>query len=273
MTPGWSLQVGGDDSLPTLSLPDAWQAVDLVSDLHLSPQVPATVAAFEHYLGGTRADAVLLLGDVFEVWIGDDVLADPCSFESHRIAALQAAGRRCALAFMPGNRDFLVGAAMSRAAGWLALDDPTCLDAWGQRLVLMHGDALCLDDVYYQRFRSQVRSAQWRAGFLAQPLSQRQAIAAQLRAASEARKREIGPEGYGDLDPSAMRCALIEAGAQVLIHGHTHRPGTESLGPALRRWVLSDWDLEPDSTHPRARVLRLTRSGLQTLSPDEACRA
>jgi UDP-2,3-diacylglucosamine hydrolase len=245
--------------------------VDLVSDLHLGPEVPATVEAFTAYLLGTRADAVLLLGDVFDVWFGDDALDDRGKFEARMCESLRRISERKALAFLPGNRDFLVGARFIAGARMLALDDPTLLTGWGRRLLLMHGDALCLDDQPYQAFRRQVRSADWQSAFLARPLAERQALAARMREASEARKQDLGPEGYGDLDRPALLAALTAAGADTVVHGHTHRPGTEALDDTRQRWVLSDWDLEPSTRQPRAQVLRFSAAGLQRLSPAQAC--
>lgn len=270
-TPRWALHAGtAGVSGPELALPEAWRSVDILSDLHLGPPLPATTQAFLDYLQRTRADAVLLLGDIFEVWIGDDALDQPGSFEARLRDALREASTRLALAFLPGNRDFLVGARFAAETGCLLLPDPTLLKGWGQRVLLMHGDALCLDDARYQAFRHEVRSPAWQAAFLARPLAQRQAMAAQMRAASEARKRETGPEGYGDLDPAAMLAALDMASASTLVHGHTHRPATQQLSPGHQRWVLSDWDLEPATADSRADLIRFSAAGLQRLSPADA---
>lgn len=273
-TPRWALHPGATGSIgsngPELTLPDTWHSVDLLSDLHLGPRLPGTTQAFVDHLQRTRADAVLLLGDIFEVWIGDDALDEAGSFEARLRDALREASKRLSLAFLPGNRDFLVGERFATETGCLLLPDPTLLRGWGRRVLLMHGDALCLDDAKYQAFRSEVRSPTWQAAFLARPLAQRQALAAQMRAASEDRKRAVGPEGYGDLDHTAMLAALDHAAASELVHGHTHRPATEQLAPGRRRWVLSDWDREPASTAPRADLIRFSASGLQRLSPAEA---
>lgn len=254
-----------DGPVPVLAPPPGWQRIDLVSDLHLGAHAPATLRAFLDYLERSPADALLLLGDVFEVWIGDDLLEAPHGPEAEVVAALRQAAQRMALAFLPGNRDFLVGAGFAAAAGCFLLPDPCLLQAGEQRLLLMHGDALCLDDGDYQAFRRQVRDPAWQAAFLARPLAERQALAAGMRGASETRKRQVGPEGYGDLDPAAMNAALEAAHCALLVHGHTHRPATESLGAGRQRWVLSDWDLEPSQPAPRAEVLRLQSDGLHRL--------
>lgn len=275
LSPRWKLaQTGGAAAPPLLSPPPGCRQVDIVSDLHLGPLVPTTAQAFRDYLARTTADALLLLGDIFEVWIGDDLLDAPDSFEGPIVADLRRASERLAIGFLHGNRDFLIGAGFAERSGCLLLPDPVALQLGEQRLLLMHGDALCLDDAAYQTFRREVRSPAWGEAFLARPLAQRQAIAAQMRAASEARKQQGAAETYGDLDAAAMRSALGAAGATRLIHGHTHRPATEALGDASDRWVLSDWDLEPGAAPARAEVLRLSADGgVQRLSLNDACGA
>ena len=145
------------------------------------------------------------------------------------------------------------------------LSDPTSLDFQGQRWLLSHGDALCLDDTDYQRFRAQVRSADWQQAFLSRPLAEREAVARDLRERSEARKQSMAhdPELWADVDAAAAREWLQRAGAPTLIHGHTHRPAEHDLGNGLRRVVLSDWDA--NARPPRLEVLRLTAGGLQRL--------
>ena len=253
---------------PTWALPATWTAVDIVSDLHLGPETPSTLAAFSAYLQHTRADAVLLLGDIFEVWIGDDTLAEPDSFEAQAAALLQETARHRTVALMVGNRDFLFGPAACAACGLQALADPTVLSAWGQRLLLAHGDAWCLDDTAYQAFRQQVRSPAWQQAFLARPLAERRAIARHLRAESERRKATHGFEGYGDLDTATVLAALDAANATALVHGHTHRPATHALPGGRQRWVLSDWHAEADGAPRRAEVLRWTATGLARLAVD-----
>lgn len=245
-----------------LAAPSHWRTVDLLSDLHLQASEPGTVAAWRHYLQTTPADALFILGDLFEVWVGDDALDDPGSFESRACALLQAASRQRALFFLHGNRDFLIGPGFARRTGATLLQDPTVLVWQGQRLLLSHGDALCLQDVDYQRFRVQARSAQWQEHFLAQPLEQRRTQARGIRAESEARKQSGAV--YADVDGPAAIAWLQAADASTLIHGHTHRPAEHTLAPHLRRVVLSDWDA---AAHPpRADVLRLTPQGLERVA-------
>lgn len=243
--------------------PPQWRAIEFVSDLHLQAREPRTAAAFAAYLRASDADAIFLLGDVFEAWIGDDARHE--GFERDVMELLQAAAARRALAFMAGNRDFLLGAAMLRDCGAVALPDPTVLRAFGERVLLTHGDALCLADRDYQRFRAEVRTPEWQARFLALPLAERKALAARMRDASRDHQRM---QPATDIDTATAVQWMHEAGAPVLVHGHTHRPGTEALAPGHARWVLSDWDLE--ATPPRAEVLRLSPRGLERRPPPPA---
>jgi len=239
-----------------LQAPAHWRTVDFISDLHLRPEEPQTFDAWAHYLGATPADAVFILGDLFEVWVGDDAAA-PGSFEARCGQVL--ADCRADLLFMHGNRDFLVGPDFLARHGVRELADPTVLIAAGQRLLLTHGDLLCTDDVDYQRFRAQVRAAGWQRNFLAHPLAERQAIARQMRTQSEA--HHASQAVYADVDEPLARQWLAGANATTMIHGHTHRPadhtlGADARGRALTRVVLSDWHI--DAHTRRAQVLRLT---------------
>ncbi|MEO8015097.1 MAG: UDP-2,3-diacylglucosamine diphosphatase [Polaromonas sp.] len=254
--------------LTELVAPPSWRTVDFISDLHLNADEPATFRAWQAYLQGTPADAVFILGDLFEVWVGDDaVSADflvhpEANFENRCASVLARAGNRLALFFMHGNRDFLVGTAFMDACHARLLDDPTVLGFAGQRWLLSHGDSLCLDDTDYMAFRRQVRSPGWQQAFLARPLAERLSLAREMRRQSEARKRS-GMD-YGDVDPNAARQWLAAANAPTLIHGHTHKPAFHDLGNGLSRVVLSDWDA--GAGVPRAEVLRLDGSGLQRIA-------
>jgi UDP-2,3-diacylglucosamine hydrolase len=257
-------------ALPVWMPPSGWQAIDFISDLHLAADHPRTVRAWAGYLAGTRADVVVMLGDVFEAWVGDDSRGLP--FESGLVQAIVASARTRTLAFMAGNRDFLVGPEMLAACGVTGLADPCILQAAGRAWVLAHGDAQCLSDQRYQAFRAQVRSKAWQRAFLARPLAERLEQARAMRRESM-RLQQGGTESAGDLDPEACRDLLRQAGAETLIHGHTHRPALHDLGGGWSRQVLSDWDLD-DGAAPRAEVLRLTPDGrLQRLSPAAACAA
>ena len=216
-------------------------------------------AAFEGFLEreAPSAAAVYILGDLFEVWVGDDSLALP--FPARIGAALAAAARRTRLAFMHGNRDFLVDGAFARQCGVELLEDPTRIDLHGTPTLLMHGDTLCTDDVEYQAFRRTVRDPKWIAATLARPLPERVALAAHLREASDTAK---GGKTMTIMDvaPAAVEQAFADSGCAQLIHGHTHRPGRHVHhvgGRACVRWVLGDWYqqasyLEASSTGIRA---------------------
>ena len=258
-----------DDRFALWRAPAPWQAVDVISDVHLQAGEPATAHALQAWLRrpvAQRADALVILGDLFEVWIGDDALSDPGGFAARWAQELRHHSRDTPTFFLCGNRDFLFGEAALAACGMQGLADPTLLEFHGRRWLLSHGDALCVDDQDYQRFRAQVRSAAWQAAFLSQPLAEREAVARGLRTHSEARKRSMAhdPALWADVDDQATRHWLQASDADTLIHGHTHRPGTHDLGQGLRRVVLSDWDA--DARPPRLQVLRLTADGLQRLS-------
>jgi UDP-2,3-diacylglucosamine hydrolase len=248
-----------------LQAPAPWGTVDFISDLHLTADEPATFAAWQHYLETPPADAVFILGDLFEVWVGDDVVSpgfsQEVSFEDSCVQTMAAATGRLALFFMHGNRDFLVGQRLMDLSHTTLLADPTVLSFANQRFLLSHGDALCLADTDYLQFRQQVRSSVWQEVFLAKPLSERQSIARGLRSQSELRKQQ--GQTYADVDTDAAKQWLTAADASTLIHGHTHQPKHHELGDDQRRVVLSDWDAA--ATPPRAEVLRLTQSGLQRL--------
>jgi UDP-2,3-diacylglucosamine hydrolase len=238
-----------------------WRAIDFISDLHLQASERATFDAWRSYMAQTPADALFILGDLFEVWVGDDITAAPddadSAFALQCQQIIKATSARLPVYVMHGNRDFLLGADFAKACGMTLLPDPTVLDFDGKRWLLSHGDELCLGDIDYQQFRQQVRSEAWRQTFLAKPLPERQAIAKQLRTQSDARKNSGA--SYADAD-TAMALSWLEAAqASTLIHGHTHKPGEHVLGEptgrTLRRLVLSDWDA--NATPLRLEVLRL----------------
>ena len=256
---------------PVVLAPTHWRHIDFISDLHLQASDPATYNTWQHYLQTTRADAVFILGDLFEVWVGDDaahsmaVTHDQApSFEASCAQVLKSASRRLDIFFMHGNRDFLLGATFAKASGMTLLNDPCALDFDGQRWLLSHGDALCLDDTDYLRFRAQVRSAKWQQEFLAKPLPERQEIARALRLKSESRKHS--GVTYADVDSQAACDWLNHAQANTLIHGHTHKPANHKLmdtqSKIMHRIVLSDWDAS--ATPARAEILRLSRSPLHS---------
>jgi UDP-2,3-diacylglucosamine hydrolase len=237
--------------------PAGWRTVDLISDLHLEASDAETFGAWQGYLETTPADAIFILGDLFEVWIGDDAAALP-GFESRCAEVLRAATARRPIYFMHGNRDFLVGDAFAAQCGLTLLDDPTVLALHDKRWLLSHGDALCLEDTEYLRFRAQVRTQAWKEAVLARPMEERRALARSVRAQSEDRKQSPGMI-WADVDADAARDWLRQANATTLVHGHTHKPATHSLGNGLERIVLSDWDV---TAHPaRAQLLCLSSAG------------
>ena len=247
-----------------LTAEPSWQAVDFISDLHLQASEPTTFNAWQRYMHTTPADAVFILGDLFEVWVGDDVLSLN-GFEQQGAQVIQQTAARLPTFFMHGNRDFLVGHDLMSVCNTTLLSDPTVLTFKQQRWLLSHGDALCIDDTSYMAFRQQVRSDHWQQTFLDKPLTERQAIARALRLQSQIQhemKNQSGAE-YADVDADAARKLLTEANATTLIHGHTHRPAKHDLGDGLQRLVLSDWDGQV--TPPRAQVLRLTAAGLKRI--------
>ncbi|WP_120966750.1 UDP-2,3-diacylglucosamine diphosphatase [Comamonas sp. lk] len=243
-----------------------WRTVDFISDLHLQPSEPQTVQAWRDYLVRTTADAVFILGDLFEVWVGDDALHESGSFEAECAAVLRAAAQKRPLFFMVGNRDFLVGEEFLRQSGMTDLADPTVLQWAGPPILLSHGDALCLDDVEYQQFRALSRSAAWRQQVLAQPLAARRALGKSARSESEMRKQSGAP--YADADAAMTTTWMQAADAPWFIHGHTHQPADHALGNDQWRIVLSDWHI--DEHTQRAEVLRATPEGWQRLAPDQA---
>lgn len=250
-----------------LAAPAEWRTIDFISDLHLQAADPATFMAWQRYMQGATASALFILGDLFEVWVGDDAALAPSpdstdlgtaqDFEARCADVLRETARRLRVFFMHGNRDFLVGTRFLDACRTTLLTDPAVLAFAGQRWLLTHGDALCLDDLDYMAFRQQVRSADWQRDFLARPLAERRTIARALREQSEARKRS--GVNYGDVDSPAARRWLQAARAATLIHGHTHKPADHDLGAGLARVVLSDWDAA--ATPPRMQVLRLAAAG------------
>ena len=262
-------------ALTHLTAPAQWQTIDFVSDLHLQ-QTDATWHSFEQYLHSTPADAIFLLGDILELWAGDDALQHPeLAFERQLVTTLQTVSRNKSLYFMRGNRDFLVGESFCQAARLTLLDDPCTLEipsadatAAPTRILLSHGDALCLDDTAYMQFRAQVRNPAWQQHFLQQPLEQRLQLARQLRQQSSMRKTALGVEGYADVDAAQAAQWLQTHQCSLLLHGHTHRPDEHDLpsnspSEALRRMVLSDWDLS--ATPPRGQIMRAQPTKTQVL--------
>ena len=223
-----------------------------ISDLHLDESRPHIVDLYTDLLAGDArgAYALYILGDLFESWIGDDDDAALPARVAEATHALSDTG--VPVYFMHGNRDFLLGADYAARAGMTLLTDPSVVDIGGERTLLMHGDTLCTGDVEYQKFRALVRDPRWQQQFLAKPLVERRAFAAQARGESRKHTATAKPE-IMDVDPQAVEAAMRAHGVRKLIHGHTHRPATHRFdldGTAAERVVLGDW-YEQDS------VLRL----------------
>lgn len=214
-----------------------------ISDLHLDDARPHIVADFERFCAGEarHADALYVLGDLFEAYVGDD---DDATLNARVAIALRGvADAGVPVHFIAGNRDFLLGDDYARRCGMGILADGSIIDLHGTPAVLLHGDVLCTDDVAYQSFRAQVRDPAWQAAFLARPLAERRAFAAQARDASRAHTSSTDM-AIMDVDQDAVERALREAGVTRMIHGHTHRPAIHDFmldGKPARRTVLGDW--------------------------------
>lgn len=214
-----------------------------ISDLHLDEGRPEATAAFDRFLetlpGDT--DALYILGDLFESWIGDD---DDAPLPTHVAQRLKTVAQRgIHTAFMAGNRDFALGRDYAERAGFVLLSDPTRIDLYGRPTLLMHGDTLCTDDLAYQAFRTQVRDPAWLAHMLSQPLAVRRAFAQQARAGSREHTATTA-ETIMDVNAQAVAAAFRQHQVDLLIHGHTHRPATHQLRVDDRectRIVLGDW--------------------------------
>lgn len=216
-----------------------------ISDLHLAAERPETTRCFFDFLERTApgADALCILGDLFEYWIGDDDLDDPFN------ADVAAALRRVTTAGLPvrlmhGNRDFVLGDAFCAATGASPLPDPSTIPLYGTPTLLLHGDTLCTDDVAYQRWRVQSRDPAWQQSQLAQPLAARRALAGRIRAQSIATTANL-PANIVDASGDAIEAALLRHACTRMIHGHTHRPARHLHrvdGRTCERWVLPAWD-------------------------------
>ncbi|WP_426664701.1 UDP-2,3-diacylglucosamine diphosphatase [Rhodanobacter aciditrophus] len=231
-----------------------------IADLHLDDSRPQITALFERYLAGDevrRADALYILGDLVEAWIGDDDDAEL----PQRIAAATRAVREAGVPvyFMVGNRDFLLGKDYARRAGFELLDDGSVHDLYGRPTLLMHGDVLCTDDTAYQAVRKQVRMPEWKAQILAMPLEARRAFAAKSRAESRAHTGST-MEAIMDVNADAVAEAMRRAGTTRLIHGHTHRPAIHRFeldGAPAERIVLGDWYDQGSVLHVDADCVEL----------------
>jgi UDP-2,3-diacylglucosamine hydrolase len=215
-----------------------------VSDLHLCESRPQINQVFFEFLRGPAraAESLYILGDLFEYWAGDDDLDDPFNASVvSKLAELSRAG--ITVSIMHGNRDFLFGEAFAEACGARLISDPCVAQLGGISTLLLHGDTLCTDDTEYQRFRAEVRTLDWRQGFLSLPLAQRKQQIAAMRERSELEKQRKVP-AVMDVNRGAVEQVLRDHGYPRLIHGHTHRPAHHEFlldGRRCERWVLADW--------------------------------
>lgn len=218
-------------------------ATQFISDLHLHASRPEAAQAFYRFLEQhtQNIDALYILGDFFDAWIGDD---DDDPFINEVAAQLNTtAASGTPIWLMHGNRDFLIGEDFARRAGLTLLPDPTLINLYGRPTVLLHGDSLCTKDTEYMALRQQLRSTQWQAQILAQPLPVRRALAAELRSKSKTMNSSKA-EDIMDVTPDAVTELMQEQDVTLMIHGHTHRPARHALdlpkGPG-ERIVLGDW--------------------------------
>ena len=228
------------------------------SDLHLDGSRPESIRRFLTFVRdeALEADALYILGDLFEAWIGDDDTDPPMKPVIAALAELHKAGVPCRI--MHGNHDFLIGRRFASATGCELLGDYETLDLYGERVLLTHGDLLCTDDTRYMALRATVRDPAWQRGFLAKPLDERRAIADKIRAVSRDESAEKSNE-IMDVNPTAVEETMQRFGVRRLLHGHTHRPAVHELtvdGAPAQRIVLGAW-------HERGPVLRWDETGFR----------
>ncbi len=225
-----------------------------IADLHLCQEEPAITAGFMHFLQreAPQCDALYILGDLFEAWIGDD---DPNPLHQQIAAALNALP--IPIYFIHGNRDFLLGKRFAHASGMTLLPEEQVLELYGQRVLIMHGDTLCTDDEGYQRFRAKVHQRWLQTLFLALPLRLRMRVAAKMRASSK-QSNQHKSLTIMDVNPAAVTRAMQRHQASLLIHGHTHRPAIHEIslaGTTTQRGVLGAW-------HHSGSMIQLDASGM-----------
>lgn len=229
-----------------------------ISDLHLHGQRPDITTQFFRFLDteAKEAEALYILGDLFEAWIGDDD-PDP-HYDSIRKAMRSLTDAGVPAYFMRGNRDFLVGERFGRDTGFTILEDPEIRDFYGTRVLLTHGDAYCTDDTEYQAFRQQVRNPAWQEQFLSMPIEERLEMAGRARAESQSSTAQKA-EDIMDVNPGAVELAMREADVDHLLHGHTHRPAVHEFildDEPVKRIVLGDW-------YEQGSVLRWDEEGFE----------
>ncbi len=232
-----------------------------ISDLHLSAERPRLIEQFIRLTRNEarKAEALYILGDLFEAWLGDDAVLPEMTTAIEALKTLTESG--IPVYVMAGNRDFLMGEGFAAMSGVKLIDDPTIIDLYGTPTLLMHGDTLCTDDVIYQQVRTQVRDPAWIAAALAMSIEERIATAKKMRTQSQAHTQNTAEE-IMDVNADAVAEALRQHGVTRLIHGHTHRPAIHSLkvnGQPATRIVLGDW-------YQQASLLHCNESGCELVS-------
>jgi UDP-2,3-diacylglucosamine hydrolase len=229
-----------------------------ISDLHLEANRPEIGEQFLDFLDdeAADADALYILGDFFEYWVGDD---DPDEYYASIKRSLRAfTDSGVPVYFMHGNRDFMIGERFAAETGVTILPDPYPLELYGKSVLLSHGDAMCTDDVEYQQIRTMTRNPEWQSMMLDKPLEERIAIAKHVRAQSQERNKTLS-ESIVDVNPDAVRETISEHGVEILLHGHTHRPGIHGIevdDRFAKRVVLGDW-------YDQGSVVRWDEDGIE----------
>ncbi|NKB76941.1 MAG: UDP-2,3-diacylglucosamine diphosphatase [Gammaproteobacteria bacterium] len=218
--------------------------IAFISDLHLTPQRPDSSALFEHFLETTGAliEELYILGDLFEYWIGDDA-GEQLGHQRIETALQRATKAGTNIFFIHGNRDFLIGSDFAKRTGCLILPDPSVITLGDRIVVLSHGDALCTDDVEHQASRNQMLSSKWKGAFLDKSIKERIDSAEEMRLHSERNKQHKSME-IMDVNQQEVEKMMREHNAEIMIHGHTHRPGVHEFevdSKTVKRYVLGDW--------------------------------
>ncbi len=212
-----------------------------IADLHLQDECPELTRAFLHFVDQKvmGADALYILGDLFEAWIGND---DDSETNAQVVKSLkQLSDSGVDVYLQQGNRDFLIDQGFAQRCGATLLSETCLITPYQQSLLIMHGDQLCLDDTEYQEFKTLTRSTEWRNDFLSKPLTERQAIAAHLRQQSKQSGQQKS-QAIMDVSPAEVKNVMARHEVDILIHGHTHRPDIHTLSGNKYRIVLGDWD-------------------------------
>lgn len=245
----------------------------LASDIHLGPATPATAEAFLGFLDAAadEAAALLLPGDIFDAWIGDDIVQVAPPWLATALQGLKRTAARIPLWLGRGNRDFLIGTDLANTLGAHLLPEPALLETDYGRILLTHGDEYCTDDTAYQQFRTMVRDPRWQTEFLAKSIPERMAMAQQARGESQSANQMKSAE-IMDVNAQAVEEAFRTAEINILVHGHTHRPARHVLeidGRRCERWVLPDWECD-HANPPRGGWLIIDRDGLTPYDLDNA---